>query len=126
MKKYFFLLAALLLVVLPLNATLPFFAEDDEEGDPEEIIIEQKGNENPTSLQICTVQAYKTNLRVYVSVNNFSGNVIAVVSGIGGSSFVSREISSSALLEIDISAFNAGSYTLLVSAGNIYEGHFVK
>ncbi len=126
MKKYMLFLSALLLTFLPMNATLPI-APDGDEGDPEEIIIEQKGNENPTSLPSHNfiVSAFKTNTSVYVSVSNFTGNVFVVISGTGGSVFEHEYVNGFAVLVLDISSLSHGYYTLTVSAGTIYQGEFI-
>lgn len=121
MKKLMILFTALLLSAFQLNAFIP----DGDEGDPEEIdLTVQQGGDDPTSLNTCTIHAYKTNSSVLITISNYFGNLSAVIFGSSGNLFGHKSISGSGILSIDISAMAQGDCTLVIQVDHSYIGYF--
>jgi hypothetical protein len=124
MKKYFFLLTALLLVVPPLNATFPVFIGED--GDPEEIDLNNPVNgEEPTSLNTCTVHAFKTSDSIIVRVSGYIGNISVAIIGLGGSVYSGiRPIIGNGEVILDITSLSEGDYMIYIHTSICYQGTF--
>ena len=125
MKRFLFFLAALLLSLLPMNATVPML-EDGEDGEPEEIIIINENNgEDPTVLQGVRVSAYKTTTTVVILLNNYHGVASVVLTGLGGIIASNQNyITGSGIIMLDISSLPAGGYNLSIFAAHVYQGGF--
>lgn len=123
MKRFLSFLTALLLTFLPMNAIRPVF--DGDEGDPEEIELYNQNGENPTSINLPTIVAHKIGTSIIIGVSNYYGNVGVIATGMGGH-IVSNQnlVNGSDIIILDISSLTSGNYTLLVLAGQLYQGSF--
>jgi len=128
MKKIVLFLIILMLSVFSMDAATPAFNDCDDGEEPDEIVLHSEQNgEDPSSVHICYLQAYKTSTHVLVVFSNYCGNASAVVFGLGGSIFSSQQyINGSGILSVDISSLPSGLYSLTVFADTVYSGTFQK
>lgn len=89
--------------------------------------LEKKSYGSTRSATTTVVSAFTDNYTVSVFMENYDGFVSVEVTGAGGAAQQSGQITGSGQMVLDISPFNAGSYTLRVILGNtVYEGSFEK
>lgn len=129
MKKVFLLVPVLFFMCLSNISTLYAFSGDDDD-DPEEIDLttqQQSGNEGPTSLNQISVNAYKTSSSVFIDLSNYSGNVVVLIAGMGGSIYSDQNlIIGAGRVLVDISSLPSGHYFVMVQANQVYQGSFMK
>ena len=126
MKKLLFIFVVIFLSAFQVNAMLPVCDDGD---DPEEIELNQQqgGDENPTSLNLLSVRAFKTSQGIIVNLSNYTGNVAIVVTGTGGSILSAHnQIIDIGSIFINTTSLPSGSYTLLIYVNNTYVGYLTK
>lgn len=125
MKKLL-VLTTFLLSIYHMNALQIELHRGDE---PEEIEIntQQGGDDNPTSLNFESVQAFKTSNSVIVGIENYSGNVAVVITGPGGSILSAHNhVVNSGCITTDTSLLLPGIYSLYIYTSATYVGYFTK
>ena len=130
MKHITILLATVLLSIISTNAGIPCYTTIPDDDEPVEIPLggEQNG-EDPTPLSTGAMQvsALKYSEYIEVSVSNFTGNVIVCVVG-NGEQLLSPNnlIVENGIIHTDIAALSSGYYHLMIYAGSLLEGYFIK
>ncbi len=127
MKRFLPFFAALLLSLFPINATAPNL--DGDENDPEivDVVQQQNNGEDPSSNSATYVRAYKTSSSLTVQIENFTGNAVVSVIGIGGYIVSDNNpIVGSGIVVLDISSLPSGQYTLFIQANHIFQGFFTR
>lgn len=125
MKKIILFLTIVLFSAFSTTAVVPAF-DDGDDGDEIDLHRGQNGD-GPTSVYVCSIQAYKTDTQVIITFSNYYGNASAVILGIGGNVFSNQQfIDGAGILYVDISSLPSGSYSLTVFADTVYSGTFQK
>lgn len=123
MKKQLFIFLSTLLLPI-LYSFYPVLSEVNDQVKEIRIEKEKGGTRSATTT---VVSAFTDNYRVTVLIENYDGFVSVEVTGVGGAAQQSVQITGSGQVALDISPFNAGSYTLRVILSNtVYEGSFEK
>lgn len=123
MKKQLFIFLSTLLLPI-LYSFYPVLSEVNDQVKEIRIEKEKGGTRSATTT---VVSAFTDNYTITVLIENYDGFVSVEVTGVGGAAQQSVQITGSGQVALDISPFNAGSYTLRVILGNtVYEGSFEK
>lgn len=123
MKKQLFIFLSTLLLPI-LYSFYPVLSEVNDQVKEIRIEKEKGGTRSATTT---VVSAFTDNYTITVLIENYDGFVSVEVTGAGGAAQQSVQITGSGQVALDISPFNAGSYTLRVILGNtVYEGSFEK
>lgn len=126
MKKILVLLVATIFFSFSLCALTPSL--DGDEGDPEEIIVQQNNNEGPTSINgVVCVRAFKMDEDVTVTVSGYIGPVSVLIFGGGHATSLQTESNGQTNIIIDVSSFPKETFCNLCILTNVlYQGSFLK
>ena len=126
MKRLLSFLAALLLCMFPMNAIAFNPDGDEEDPDPEEINLgNQNAGEDPTSQNSTHISAFKAGTILTIYVNNYLGSVDVAILGINGHITSNQNsIAGSGVIVLNLTSLPSGAYSLLITAGHLYQGDF--